>query len=71
VQKSSCYISDNDINISCNSELFNNIDYDIDKLSHIVHKNPENKLSLSLKIAKWAIKDNITLSILKNILSII
>lgn len=73
MQKSSCYISNNDvINISCKSELFNNMDYDVNKLSHTTHvENPRNEVSLISKIAKWAINENITLSALKNLLSII
>lgn len=82
LQKKLCYISDNaidisdndvDINIPCNSELFNNQDNDINKFSYNITQveNPKNEVSPTSKIAKWAIKENITLSALRNLLSII
>lgn len=70
LQKNLCYVNNNDedINISSNSELFDNKDHDVNELSNIMHvENSKNKISLTSKIAKWAIKENVTLSALRNL----
>lgn len=60
-----------DVNISC---IDNNVHDNIDKLSNNIRyddSNTGNDILLVSKLAKWATEENITLSALKNLFSVI
>ncbi|XP_036143526.1 uncharacterized protein LOC114255061 [Monomorium pharaonis] len=71
LHKNSCGINNNYVNVNSTTgnELFHNMN-NIDTLLHNVTRE-RNDVPLSMKLAKWAIEDNIPLSSLRKILSII